>query len=61
MDFYGPGVTDKSAPSVWVFSNLKKGNRPHWPINADVPRSFNYTPDAANALYVLATHAEAFG
>ncbi len=61
VDFYGPGVTDKSAPGVWVFANLKKGSRAQWPINADVPRSFNYTPDAANALYILATHPEAFG
>lgn len=61
VDFYGPGVRDKSAPGVWVFSNLKKGNRAQWPINADVPRSFNYVPDAAQSLYVLATHPEAFG
>lgn len=61
VDFYGPGVKDQSAPGVWVFSNLRKGNRAQWPINADVPRSFNYTPDAAQALYILATHPEAFG
>jgi nucleoside-diphosphate-sugar epimerase len=61
VDFYGPRVTDKSAPGVYVFSNLAKGKTAQWPINADVPRSFNYTPDAARALYLLATHPEAFG
>lgn len=61
VDFYGPGVKDQSAPGVWVFSNLRKGNRAQWPINADVPRSFNYTPDAAKALYLLATHPKSWG
>ncbi|UHG94299.1 NAD-dependent epimerase/dehydratase family protein [Spirosoma oryzicola] len=61
VDFYGPTVTDKSAPGVYVFSNLKKGSRAQWPINADVPRSFNYVPDAAKALYLLATHEKALG
>ena len=61
VDFYGPGVTDKSAPGVYVFKNLKKGSRPQWPINAEVRRSFNYVPDAARALYILATHPQALG
>lgn len=61
VDFYGPRVSDKSAPGVYVFSNLKKGKTAQWPINADVPRSFNYTPDGARALYILATHPEALG
>jgi nucleoside-diphosphate-sugar epimerase len=60
-DFYGPGVTDKSAAGILVFDNMKKGKRAQWIINADVPRSYNYTPDAAQALYILATHDEAFG
>lgn len=61
VDFYGPGVTDKSAPGVYVFSNLKKGKRAMWPVNANVPRSFNYVPDAAEALWLLANREEAFG
>jgi nucleoside-diphosphate-sugar epimerase len=61
VDFYGPGVTDKSAAGTLVFANLKKGKTAQWFINADVPRSYNYTPDAARALYLLANHAEAFG
>lgn len=61
VDFYGPGVTDKSAAGTLVFNNMKKGKTAQWPINADVPRSYNYTPDAAEALYILATHEESFG
>ena len=61
VDFYGPGVTDKSAAGVLVFSNMKKGKKAQWFINADVPRSYNYTPDAAKAMYILATHDEALG
>lgn len=60
-DFYGPGVTDKSAAGIMVFDNMKKGKRAQWIINADVQRSYNYTPDAAKALYILASHEEAFG
>ena len=61
VDFYGPGVTDKSAAGVLVFSNMKKGKKAQWFINADVPRSYNYTPDAAKAMYILATQDEALG
>jgi nucleoside-diphosphate-sugar epimerase len=60
-DFYGPGVTDKSAAGVLVFSNMKKGKGAQWFINADVPRSYNYTPDAAQAMYILATQEQAVG
>ncbi|WP_158798847.1 NAD-dependent epimerase/dehydratase family protein [Pedobacter sp. L105] len=60
-DFYGPGVTDKSAAGILVFDNMKKGKRAQWMINANVPRSYNYTPNAAKALYILASHEEAFG
>lgn len=61
VDFYGPGVTDKSAPGVYVFTNLLKGKKAQWPINARVPRSFNYVPDAAQALYMLAKDEQSFG
>ncbi|MCD8165135.1 MAG: NAD-dependent epimerase/dehydratase family protein [Bacteroides sp.] len=61
VDFYGQEVTNKSAPGVYVFSNLKKGKRAMWPVNADVPRSFTYVPDAARALYMLATHDRTWG
>ncbi|MBG6235373.1 nucleoside-diphosphate-sugar epimerase [Pedobacter sp. CAN_A7] len=61
VDFYGPEVTDKSAPGVYVFSKMKAGKKAQWPINADVPRSFTYVPDAVEALYLLATRDEAYG
>jgi len=61
VDFYGPGVTDRSAAGTLVFANMKKGKKAQWQINADVPRSYNYTPDAAQALYLLATDEKAYG
>jgi len=60
-DFYGPRVLDKSFAGLMVFDKMKKGSSSQWFINADVPRSFNYTPDAAEALYILATSEKSFG
>jgi nucleoside-diphosphate-sugar epimerase len=54
-------VTDKSAAGTLVFKNMKKGAKAQWFINPDVPRSYNYTPDAAQALYILATDERSFG
>ncbi len=59
-DFYGPNVTDKSAPGILVFGRMKKGLTPQWLVNPNVPRSFTYTPDAAKAIYILSQHPEAF-
>ena len=59
-DFYGPRASDKSAPGILVFSNLKKKKTPQWLVNPDVRRSFTYTPDAAEAIYILSQHPEAF-
>jgi nucleoside-diphosphate-sugar epimerase len=61
VDFYGPRATDKSAAGVLVFERMKKGSKAQWFINPDVPRSYNYTPDAAKALYILATDERSFG
>ncbi|RYZ47567.1 MAG: NAD-dependent epimerase/dehydratase family protein [Sphingobacteriales bacterium] len=60
-DFYGPRVVEKSLAGQLVFDRMKKGRTAQWFINADVPRSFNYTPDAAQALYILATNEKSFG
>jgi nucleoside-diphosphate-sugar epimerase len=60
-DFYGPRVMEKSVASLLVFDRMKKGNGAQWLINASVPRSFNYTPDAAEALYILGTDEKAVG
>ena len=61
VDFYGPRVTAKSAASTLVFEKMKAGKSAQWFINADVPRSYNYTPDAAEALYLLATNEKSLG
>ncbi|TPG66337.1 NAD-dependent epimerase/dehydratase family protein [Hymenobacter nivis] len=60
-DFYGPGVVEKSWASALVFSRLKNKQTPQWLVNARVPRSYTYTPDIGQALYLLAQHPEAFG
>jgi len=60
-DFYGPRVVEKSFAGLLVFDRMKKGNAAQWLINANVPRSFNYTPDAAEALYILGTDEKAVG
>jgi nucleoside-diphosphate-sugar epimerase len=61
VDFYGPRCTDKSAAGVMVFDKMRQGKKAQWFSNADVPRSFNYTPDAAKALYMLAGNEQSFG
>lgn len=61
VDFYGPGVVDKSAAGILVFANMVKGKRAQWFINPDVPRSYNYIPDAARALDMLSHDETAFG
>lgn len=61
VDFYGPGVTEKSAPGLLVFANLRKRKTAQWFVNANVPRSFNYTPDAGKAMYMLAKSPTAIG
>ncbi|HVK48442.1 MAG TPA: NAD-dependent epimerase/dehydratase family protein [Pseudobacter sp.] len=61
VDFYGPGVTEKSAPGLLVFANMRKGKKAQWFINPNVPRSYNYTPDAGKALYMLAKTPSATG
>jgi nucleoside-diphosphate-sugar epimerase len=52
-DFYGPGAGKTSVPDITVFQRLLKGQRAQWLLNAGVPHSFTYTPDAAKALYLL--------
>ncbi len=52
-DFYGPR-TRNSVPNVLVFEALARGSTPSWLVNADVPHSFTFTPDAARGLAMLA-------
>jgi nucleoside-diphosphate-sugar epimerase len=60
-DFYGPVGFSISAPNMLVFGNLRKGKKAQWLLNANVPHSFTYVPDAASASYLLANTEWAFG
>ncbi len=60
-DFYGPVGFTTSVPNMLVFDNLRKGKKAQWLVNAKVPHSFTYVPDAAKALYLLAKQETAFG
>jgi nucleoside-diphosphate-sugar epimerase len=53
-DFYGPATTKTSVPDLLVFQRLLKGQKAQWLVNAAVPHSFTYVPDAARALAILA-------
>ncbi len=52
-DFYGPD-TPNSVPHAMVFEPLAKGSTASWLVNADVPHSMIYTPDAARGVAMLA-------
>jgi nucleoside-diphosphate-sugar epimerase len=60
-DFYGPRSMATSVAGIMVFDKMKKGKTAQWFVNAKLPHSFTYTPDAAKALYLLATTASAYG
>jgi nucleoside-diphosphate-sugar epimerase len=55
-DFYGPGAGHTGIPNLLVFQRLKKDQRAQWLVNTTVRHSFTYTPDAAKALYLLASN-----
>jgi nucleoside-diphosphate-sugar epimerase len=59
-DFYGPSANKTSFANILIFEKLKDRKKAQWFINANVPHSFTYTPDAGKALYKLATSDEAF-
>jgi len=58
-DFYGP-ATSNGLPNVLVFEPLSKGTAASWLVNADMPHSLIYTPDAARAVAMLADRASAW-
>jgi nucleoside-diphosphate-sugar epimerase len=60
-DFYGPRTPKTSGPSIMIFDKMKNGKTAQWFVNSGVPHSFTYTPDAAKALYLLATTDSAYG
>ncbi len=52
-DFYGPD-TQNGVPNVLVFEAFAKGSRASWLVNAAVPHSLTFTPDAVHGLTLLA-------
>ena len=60
-DFYGPVGFGISVANMLVFGNLRKNKKPQWLLNANVPHSFTYVPDAAHALLMLADREDSFG
>jgi nucleoside-diphosphate-sugar epimerase len=58
-DFYGPD-TDNGVPNVLVLKALAHGSRPSWLVNAHVPHSLTFTPDAARGIAMLAERPSAW-
>jgi nucleoside-diphosphate-sugar epimerase len=52
-DFYGPSSTN-GVPNALVFEPFAKGARASWLVNATVPHSLTFTPDAARGVAMLA-------
>lgn len=58
-DFYGPGKVN-GAPNMLVLEALAKGRKPSWLVNASVPHSLTFTPDAARGVAMLAERETAW-
>ncbi len=58
-DFYGP-QTKNGVPNVLVFEPFAKGSKASWLVNAEVPHSLTFTPDAARGLALLAGRESAW-
>jgi nucleoside-diphosphate-sugar epimerase len=58
-DFYGPD-TQNGVPNVLVFEPLAKRSKPSWLVNASVPHSLTFTPDAARGIAMLAERDSAW-
>jgi nucleoside-diphosphate-sugar epimerase len=58
-DFYGPGAQN-GVPNVLVFDPLAKGSKASWLVNATIPHSLTFTPDAARGVAVLAERESAW-
>jgi nucleoside-diphosphate-sugar epimerase len=58
-DFYGPD-TRNGVPNVLVFEPLAKGAKASWLVNAGVPHSLTFTPDAALGVAMLADRESAW-
>jgi nucleoside-diphosphate-sugar epimerase len=51
-DFYGPPSAN-AVPNVLVLAPLARGSKASWLVNAAVPHSLTFTPDAARGLLML--------
>jgi nucleoside-diphosphate-sugar epimerase len=58
-DFYGPR-TPHGVPNVLVFEPFAKGATASWLVNATVPHSLTFTPDAARGMAMLAERKSAW-
>ncbi len=58
-DFYGPDA-DHGVPNVLVFPALANGKTASWLVNATVPHSMTFTPDAARGVAMLAERERAW-
>lgn len=52
-DFYGP-ATPHGVPNILVFEAFARNATASWLVNADVPHSFTYIPDAVRGVWELA-------
>src|SRR4051812_11394337 len=58
-DFYGPD-TDHAVPNVLVLEPFAKRKTASWLVNAAVPHSMTFTPDAARGVAMLAERESAW-
>jgi len=58
-DFYGP-ATPHGVANILVFDAFARGKKASWLVNADVPHSFTYIPDAVRGIFELAAKESAW-
>lgn len=58
-DFYGPNART-SVANMLVFDKFAKGSKAMWLVDASLPHSYTYTPDAAKSLAMLANEESAW-
>jgi nucleoside-diphosphate-sugar epimerase len=58
-DFYGPNATN-GVPNLLVFQPFAKAGTASWLVNAMVPHSLTFTPDAARGMSMLAERESAW-
>lgn len=58
-DFYGP-ATPHGVPNILVFEAFARNATPSWLVNADVPHSFTFIPDAVLGVSKLAERDSAW-